>query len=119
MSCTRVTTGLAWTGPVIDRRQGHLAGDSWPWRNEHQQPRCDNPRPGIGLSPQRWWLVGGFVFAVLIVGLTNLAPVLLLPLFYRLKPLERESLQLRLVELAGVQSGRLCRSHVLLLGRAR
>ena len=37
-----------------------------------------------------WWLLAGAVFALLIVGLTNLAPVLLLPLFYRVKPLERE-----------------------------
>ena len=51
-------------------------------------------------SPGRWWLAGGLVFALLIVGLTNLAPVLLLPLFYRVRPLERESLRTRLLALA-------------------
>jgi STE24 endopeptidase len=40
------------------------------------------------------------VFALLVVGLTNLAPVLLLPLFYSVKPLERESLRARLLALA-------------------
>jgi STE24 endopeptidase len=54
----------------------------------------------IGLSPERWWLSAGLVFALLIVGLTNLAPVLLLPLFYRVKPLDRESLRVRLLTLA-------------------
>jgi STE24 endopeptidase len=54
----------------------------------------------IRLSPERWWLTGGLVFALLIVGLTNLAPVLLLPLFYSVKPLGRDSLRTRLLALA-------------------
>jgi len=54
----------------------------------------------IRLSPGGWWLPAGLVFALLIVGLTNLAPVLLLPLFYRVKPLEREALHARLLGLA-------------------
>lgn len=54
----------------------------------------------IGLSPDGWWLPAGAVFAALIVGLTNLAPVLLLPLFYRVKPLDREALRARLLSLA-------------------
>jgi STE24 endopeptidase len=54
----------------------------------------------IRLSPARWWLPAGCVFALVIVGLTNLAPVLLLPLFYGVKPLGREELRARLVALA-------------------
>ena len=54
----------------------------------------------IRMSPVRWWLPAGAVFAVLIVGLTNVAPVLLLPLFYSVKPLEREALHARLLRLA-------------------
>ena len=54
----------------------------------------------IRVSPDRWWLAAGFAFAGLIVGLTNLAPVLLLPLFYTVKPLARDSLRLRLIALA-------------------
>ncbi len=37
---------------------------------------------------------------MLIVGLTNLAPVLLLPLFYTVKPLARDGLRVRLIALA-------------------
>jgi STE24 endopeptidase len=54
----------------------------------------------IRLSPDRWWLVAGALFALVIVGLTNLAPVLLLPLFYSIKPLDREALRARLIALA-------------------
>ena len=52
------------------------------------------------VSPERWWLLAGGAFAVLIVGLTNLAPVLLLPLFYSVKPLDRDALRTRLLKLA-------------------
>ena len=54
----------------------------------------------IRLSPDRWWLAAGLLFALLIVGLTNLAPVLLLPLFYSVKPLDRDGLRVRLIALA-------------------
>jgi len=54
----------------------------------------------IRVSPDGWWLAAGAVFALFMVGVTNLAPVLLLPLFYRLKPLDRESLRIRLLSLA-------------------
>ena len=54
----------------------------------------------IRLSPDRWWLTAGLTFTVLIVGLTNLAPVLLLPIFYSVKPLDRDALRARLLALA-------------------
>jgi STE24 endopeptidase len=54
----------------------------------------------IRLSPDRWWLTAGLVFTLLIVVLTNLAPVLLLPLFYSVKPLDRDALRARLLALA-------------------
>jgi len=54
----------------------------------------------IRLSPGWWWLVAGVLFALVIIGLTNLAPVVLLPLFYSVKPLDREALRVRLLALA-------------------
>ena len=54
----------------------------------------------IAWSPVWWWLTAGATFAAVIVGLTQLTPVLLLPLFYRVKPLEKESLRARLLALA-------------------
>ena len=54
----------------------------------------------IRLSPAYWWISAGALFALLIVGLTNVAPVLLLPLFYTVKPLDRKALRARLLTLA-------------------
>ena len=54
----------------------------------------------IRVSPEGWWLPAGAVFALLIVGLANLAPVLLIPLFYSVKPLDREDLRARLLKIA-------------------
>src|SRR5207248_11575028 len=50
--------------------------------------------------PAEWWVIGGVVFTALIVVLTNLAPVVLLPLFYPVKPLDRDRLRARLLALA-------------------
>jgi STE24 endopeptidase len=51
-------------------------------------------------SPEWWWLTGGAVFTIIFVGLTNLAPVVLLPLFYSVKPLGKDALRARLLALA-------------------
>jgi STE24 endopeptidase len=51
-------------------------------------------------SPVWWWLEAGILSSLVIVALTNLAPVVLLPLFYAVKPLEREALRGRLLALA-------------------
>jgi STE24 endopeptidase len=53
----------------------------------------------IARFPFGWWLPAAAVFALLIVGLANIAPLLLLPLFYSVKPLNRETLRARLVAL--------------------
>jgi STE24 endopeptidase len=50
--------------------------------------------------PDAWWLTAGVVFALLMVAMTNLAPVLLLPLFYPIKPLQRDGLRIRLLAIA-------------------
>jgi STE24 endopeptidase len=47
-----------------------------------------------------WWLLCAGVFTAAIAGLTRVAPILLLPLFYRFTPLARESLRDRLVTLS-------------------
>ena len=51
-------------------------------------------------SPEWWWLTAGAVFMIIFVGLTNLAPVVLLPLFYSVKPLGKDVLRARLLALA-------------------
>jgi STE24 endopeptidase len=54
----------------------------------------------IARFPRQWWVVAGLAFSALIVGITQITPILLLPIFYRVKPLERESLRARLLALA-------------------
>ena len=54
----------------------------------------------IRRSPDGWWLPAGVAFSLLIVGLANLAPVALLPLFYHIKPIDREALRMKLLILA-------------------
>jgi STE24 endopeptidase len=51
-------------------------------------------------SPHWWWALAAAAFVVILVGLAQLAPVLLLPLFYDVKPLDRPELVDRLVALA-------------------
>ena len=49
--------------------------------------------------PDQWWILCGSLFSLFFVVLTNLAPVLLLPIFFRFKPLENPALVERLLEL--------------------
>ena len=54
----------------------------------------------IRSSPEWWWLIAAAGFSAVIVVLAQLAPVLLLPLFYTLTPLDRPALRDRLLTLA-------------------
>jgi STE24 endopeptidase len=49
--------------------------------------------------PQYWWLLAWAVVLGMFVLLAQLAPVVLLPLFYKFEPLENEELKARLVRL--------------------
>ncbi|MFM8536047.1 MAG: M48 family metalloprotease [Acidimicrobiia bacterium] len=51
-------------------------------------------------SERSWWWISAGVFAVAMIGLARLAPVVLLPIFYKFKPLERPALVARLLALA-------------------
>ena len=54
----------------------------------------------IRWDPERWWIAAAIVFTVILVLLAQLAPVLLLPLFYQITPLTRDALRERLLALA-------------------
>ena len=57
-------------------------------------------------APDRWWLLAAAVFSLLLVLLAQLAPVVLVPMFYDCKPLERPALVERLVRLANKAGAR-------------
>jgi STE24 endopeptidase len=50
--------------------------------------------------PDDWWWISAIVFAVATIGLAQLAPVVLLPIFYKFKPLDHPALVERLLKLA-------------------
>jgi len=54
----------------------------------------------LALQPHLWWLWTGCALLLFSVLMANLAPILLLPLFYRLTPLEDADLRARLLALA-------------------
>jgi len=54
----------------------------------------------LSLSEEYWWLLTGVLFVLLSVVLAQLAPVLLIPLFFKLKPMEANPLKERLLKLA-------------------
>jgi len=53
-----------------------------------------------GAFPSLWWLIAGLFILLLTAILTNLAPVLLLPFFFRLTPLPEGEITKRLTDLA-------------------
>jgi STE24 endopeptidase len=53
----------------------------------------------IRIAPQRWWIVAWAVFTGLFLLMAQLAPVVLMPIFYKFKPLENEGLRERLTKL--------------------
>jgi STE24 endopeptidase len=54
----------------------------------------------IRLAPERWWMFVAVVFGGAMVGVAWIAPVWLMPMFYRFKPLDRDALRERLLTLS-------------------
>jgi STE24 endopeptidase len=69
----------------------------------------------IARSPGSWWLAAGVAYSLVLVVLVKLAPVVLLPLFYRCKPLERAELRDRLAVLASKAGARISGVYELTL----
>jgi STE24 endopeptidase len=54
----------------------------------------------LRMSPTWWWLWMGLFYLVFVVILASLAPLILVPLFYKTEPLENRELEQRLTALA-------------------
>jgi STE24 endopeptidase len=102
---------LAWySGHVLERRYGLARQTVGGWLLDHLKAT------GLGLllawgavvlvygsmrvTGDYWWLVAGLTLAAAVMGLATLAPIVLLPLFFRFTPLERPALVSRLHGLA-------------------
>jgi STE24 endopeptidase len=70
----------------------------------------------IRSSPDRWWLVAALGFSAVMIVLAQLAPVVLLPIFYTLTPLDRPALRDRLLTLAERAGARVLGVFELRLG---
>src|SRR5262249_14714293 len=71
----------------------------------------------LRLSPDRWWLWAGLCLALFGVVLANLAPILIVPLFYRLRPLADDELGTRLERLASGAGARVRGVYVMDMSR--
>jgi STE24 endopeptidase len=97
-------------GVVLERRYGLSREATGRWLADHMKAAAIAlvclSLSGIviaallRLSPDHWWLFAALFFTVVLVLLARFAPVLLLPLFYDVRPLEREELRARLIALA-------------------
>src|SRR5258708_13177807 len=54
----------------------------------------------IRQSPQHWWFITWALFMVLFIVLAQVAPAVLLPIFYKFEPLDNEDLRRRLILLS-------------------
>lgn len=57
----------------------------------------------IFVTPRWWWLIAALLATLAAIVLTTILPTILLPMFYRVAPLERTALRDRLVSLAEAQ----------------
>jgi STE24 endopeptidase len=53
----------------------------------------------IRVAPQRWWIIAWAVFVGLFLLMAQLAPVVLMPIFYKFEPLANDNLRDRLTKL--------------------
>jgi STE24 endopeptidase len=98
-------------GFVLERRFGLATETMAHWLQDHLKAVAIGvvfAEAGAGFVyatlrhwPGTWWLISGAAYSVVVIGLVTLAPVLLLPLFYTFKPLDKASLRERLTALAG------------------
>lgn len=99
----------AYRGWFLERRYG-LSTESLPqWLRDHAKGlvlglvlaagAALTLYAGVSMVGRWWWLVVALVYSLLSVGLATAAPVILMPLFYRFTPIERDTLRERLLDL--------------------
>jgi STE24 endopeptidase len=97
-------------GFLLERRYGLSSQPLGGWLADHAKAAAVAFTLGLGgaeivyaslrLTPSWWWLLSSLAFVIVMIVMARLAPLVLLPLFYRFTPLARESLRDRLVSLS-------------------
>jgi len=99
-----------YSGFALPHRFGQSNQSFWHWVGDQAKGLAISALLGIGLlqviywllraAPDLWWLYAAGVMLLFTVVLSSLAPVLILPLFYKFTPLEDDDLAQRLIGLA-------------------
>lgn len=99
-----------YSGLVLERKYGLSSESFGVWVRDHAKALAVGLLLSIGGAimaylaihalQDAWWIATAAAFSLVAIGLANVAPVLLLPLFYRFRPLERAPLRERLLALA-------------------
>ncbi len=97
-------------GFVLEHRYGLSTQGSGHWLSDHVKAATIGGVLAVAATsvvfqtlrrwPDAWWAISAAAFTLAMVGLTQLAPVVLLPIFYRFRPLDRPQLVDRLMALA-------------------
>ena len=95
---------------VLERRYGLSTESAAAWVADHVKALAISVAIGLAgaelvyfslrASPSWWWAMSAAGFMLAAIVLAKVGPILLMPLFYRFKPLEREALRSRLVALS-------------------
>lgn len=99
-----------YAGYVLPRRYGLVTQSVWGWLADQAKAGALGLLFGLvavegvywllRVAPGSWWLWAGLVYLGFTVVLTNLAPILIAPLFYKFTPLQDAALAERLTRLA-------------------
>jgi STE24 endopeptidase len=97
-------------GLVLERRYGLSTTSASTWMADHAKAAALGLLLTIGAAlaihftmvalPRAWWAACAVLFGFAGAALAGIAPVVLMPLFYRFRPLERETLRDRLLSLS-------------------
>jgi STE24 endopeptidase len=95
---------------LLDRKYGLSSETLATWLGDHAKALAVGLVLTVGAAtavyasmafwPHGWWIVDAGLFAAFAIVLSRLAPVVLMPMFYRFTPLGRESLRDRLLALS-------------------
>lgn len=107
-----------YSGYVLEHRFGLSRQTLWGWIKDGLKGLAVSVPLGIAavevvyyllrVDPEQWWIFAGAAFVAFAVVMANLAPVLLLPLFFRFKPVEDPELRRRVEHLAERAQTPLC-----------
>jgi STE24 endopeptidase len=97
-------------GWLLDRRYGLSVEPPRAWLRDHAKATAlglclslvgaQAVYFSLSVAPAWWWVISAAAFVAAMVLLAKLVPVVLLPLFYKFTPLDRDSLRARLVSIS-------------------